>query len=116
VRVGGLVWGYSHVRSSYTGLYPQIWGLGYQEAGEEVWGKRLHAVLFRVEGSGFKNNYFTEMCSGSEEGSYSKAHRLSYHSTLGLRVIMKKFRVQGLEFGVPGEGFRLRVPGFGHRG
>jgi len=30
-------------------------------------------------------------CSGSEAGSYLfKAHRLLYHSTLGLRVIKKK--------------------------
>jgi len=31
-----------------------------------------------------------EMCSGSKAGSYFKAHRLLYHSTLGLRVIKKK--------------------------
>jgi len=30
------------------------------------------------------------MCSGSEEGSYFKAHRLVYHSTPGWRVIKKK--------------------------
>jgi len=60
--------------------------------------------------SRFKNNYFTEMCSGSEAGSYL---RLLYHSTLGLRVITKNkklqgagvrvsVRAQGLGFGFPG--------------
>ena len=36
------------------------------------------------------NNYFTEMCSGSEAGSYLRLIDLVYHSTLGLRVIKKK--------------------------
>ena len=39
----------------------------------------------------FENNYFTEMCSGSEEGSYSRLIDFVYHSTLGLRVMKKKF-------------------------
>ena len=57
-----------------------------------------------VRGMGIiKNNYFAKMCSGSEEGSYFKAHRLLYpstlvlkarrllyHSTPGLRVPKKK--------------------------
>ena len=42
--------------------------------------------------SQFKNNYFTEMCSGSEAGSYSRLINCVYHSTLGLRVIKKKKR------------------------
>jgi len=29
------------------------------------------------------NNYFTEMCSGSEAGSYLRLIDLMYHSTLG---------------------------------
>jgi len=37
-----------------------------------------------------KNNYSTEMCSGSEEGSYSRLIDFVYHSTLGLNVIKKK--------------------------
>ena len=41
-------------------------------------------------GSQFKNNYFTEMCSGSEAGSYLRLIDVVYHSTLGLRVIKKK--------------------------
>jgi len=39
---------------------------------------------------GFENNYFTEMCSGSEAGSYLRLKDFVYHSTLGLRVIKKK--------------------------
>jgi len=37
-----------------------------------------------------ENNYFTEMCSGSETGSYLRLIYFVYHSTLGLRVIKKK--------------------------
>jgi len=40
--------------------------------------------------SQFKNNYFTELCSGSEAGSYLRLIDGVYHSTLGLRVIQKK--------------------------
>ena len=36
------------------------------------------------------NNYFTEMCSGSEAGSYLRLIDFVYHSTLGVRVIKKK--------------------------
>ena len=42
----------------------------------------------------FENNYFTEMCSGSEEGSYLRLMDFVYHSTLGLRVIKKKKKIQ----------------------
>ena len=38
----------------------------------------------------FENNYFTEMCSGSEAGSYSRLIDCVYHSTLGVRVRNKK--------------------------
>jgi len=34
--------------------------------------------------------YFTEMCSGSEVGSYLRLIDFVCHSTLGLRVIKKK--------------------------
>ena len=37
-------------------------------------------------------NYFTEMCSGSEAGSYLRLIDFVYHSTLGLSVIKKKKR------------------------
>ena len=40
--------------------------------------------------SQFENNHFTEMCSGSEAGSYSRLIDFVYHSTLGLSVIKKK--------------------------
>ena len=39
-----------------------------------------------------ENNYFTEMCSGSEPGSYLRLIDSVHHSTLGLRVIKKKYR------------------------
>jgi len=35
---------------------------------------------------------FTEMCSDSEAGSYSRLIDFLYHSTLGLRVIKRKKR------------------------
>ena len=38
----------------------------------------------------FENNYLTEMCSGSEAGSYVRLIDFVYHSTLGLRVMKKK--------------------------
>ena len=44
----------------------------------------------RDPASQLENNHFTEMCSGSEAGSYSRLIDFVYHSTLGLRVIKKK--------------------------
>ena len=35
----------------------------------------------------FENKYFTEMCSGSEAGSYSRLIDFAYHCTLDVRVI-----------------------------
>ena len=35
-------------------------------------------------------NYFKEMCSGSEAGSYSSLMEFGYYSTLDLRVKKKK--------------------------
>ena len=40
----------------------------------------------------FKNNCFTEICSGFEAGSYARLIYFVYHSTLGLRVIKKRRR------------------------
>ena len=37
-----------------------------------------------------ENNYFTEMCSGSEAGSYLRLTDFVYHLTLGLKVIKQK--------------------------
>ena len=39
--------------------------------------------------SQFGNDYFTEMCSGSEKSSYSRSTDV-YHSSLDLRVIKKR--------------------------
>ena len=44
-------------------------------------------------------NYFTEMCSGSEAGSYVRLIDFVYHSTLGLRVIKKKIPDPSLMLG-----------------
>jgi len=40
-------------------------------------------------------DYFAEMRSGSEEGSYLRLMDFVYHSTVGLRVIKKKRRGEG---------------------
>ena len=46
--------------------------------------------LYSTCSSQFENNYFTEMCRGSEAGSYLRLTDFVYHSTLGLGVIKKK--------------------------
>jgi len=40
----------------------------------------------------YENNYLTDMCSGSDAGSYLRLIDFVYHSTLGLRVIKKRRR------------------------
>ena len=40
--------------------------------------------------SQYENNYFTEMCSGSEKSPYLRLIDCVYHSILGLRVQTKK--------------------------
>ena len=47
----------------------------------------------RVRHRYYLNNYFTEMCGGSEAGSYLRLIDFSYHSTLGLRE--RKLRSRG---------------------
>jgi len=53
-------------------------------------------VEFSVSGfwclvyKGLRTDNFTEMCSGSEAGSYLRLIDFVYHPTLGLRVITKK--------------------------
>ena len=47
-------------------------------------------VMLRRSGTKFENNYFKEMCSASEAGSYLRLTDFVYHSTLSLRVIKKK--------------------------
>ena len=56
-----------------------------------------------ADSSQFKNNYYTEMCSGSEAGSYLRRIDFVYHSTPGLRVIKKKGRSLGEGFRVSGD-------------
>ena len=51
-----------------------------------------------------ENNYYTEMCSGSEVGSYLRLIDFVYHSTLGLRVIKKKKRLRACGFWALGFG------------
>ena len=43
-----------------------------------------------VNAGSCQNSYSTEMCSGSEAGSYSRLIDVVYHSNLGLRVMKKK--------------------------
>ena len=42
-----------------------------------------------------ENNYFTEMCSGAEAGSYLRLMDFVDHSTLGMRVIKNKKKKKG---------------------
>ena len=44
----------------------------------------------------FENNYFTEMCSGSEAGSYLRLIDFVCHSAPGLRVMKKQKNSHGL--------------------
>ena len=59
---------------------------------------QLRVHLNILEGVQFKNNYLTEMCSGSEEGSYSRLIDFVCHSPLGLRVIKQRRRLLRLSF------------------
>ena len=73
-----------------------------------------------------ENNYFTEMCSGSEACSYLRLVDFVCHSTLGLKVI-KRERERGTQIGGGATCARalltglkatptpFRVPGFGLR-
>jgi len=58
---------------------------GRSSAGGSPWIRRGQRAC-----SQFENNYFTEMCSGSEAGSYLILTDFVYHSTLGLKVMKKK--------------------------
>ena len=70
---------------------------------------------------GVRNNYFTEMCSGSEAGSYLRLIGFVYHSTLGLREIKKNldslaeelalaFLLDDLLVHLPGRDVVVRAP------
>jgi len=54
----------------------------------EGFGFIIQGLGFGVRGL-FEINYFTEVCSGSEAGSYLRLIDFVYHSTIGLRVIKK---------------------------
>jgi len=79
-----------------------VWGLGLMGYGLGVSVQGLGYTM--VEGqlgdeqSGFsyqfENNYFTEMCSGSEAGSHLRLIDFVFHSTSGLRVIKKRRTVR----------------------
>ena len=75
------------------GLGSGVWGLGFRVWGTH-WGLKACGFWFLVLGlwcrrqvDGFQNNYFTEMCSGSQAGSCSRLRDIVYHQTLDLRVI-----------------------------
>jgi len=74
----------------------------------------LSAVASARPNLDFENNYFTEMCSGSEAGSYLRRIDFVHHSTLGLSVITKKRRGPNL-VGSKASGSGLRVEGLGFR-
>ena len=63
-----------------------MWVLRFRVQGPVVQGSGFRATMLGVR----ENNYFTEMCSGFEAGSYLKLIDFVHHSTLGLRVIKKK--------------------------
>ena len=66
--------------------------------------------------SQFKNYYFTEICSGSEEDSYLRLIDFVYHSTLGLRVIKKRGFGCGVDLHVvPPQSLLLHLEGLGFR-
>jgi len=56
--------------------------------------ERAAARLHVYRGTVLNLNYVTEMCSGSEAGSYLRLIDCLCHSTLGLRVIKKKKSIE----------------------
>ena len=95
----------------------KAWSLGHFSGGRREFATLQWCIEDR---SGDDWSYLTEMCSDSEAGSYLRRIDYVYHSTLGLRVIMKKrdwsrlsglvearnlFSLWGLGFGVWGVGF-----------
>jgi len=52
-------------------------------------GQHVRTRLENPVDSELFDNFFTEMCSGSEAGSYLRLTDFVYHSTLGLRVTKK---------------------------
>ena len=74
------------IRTSKLSINKSLSGL-QRHLGDEL-GDGARVVL--RPSSRRENNYFTEMCSGSEAGSYFRRIDCVYHSTLGLIVIKKK--------------------------
>ena len=58
--------------------------------------RQLRKTNRKCFSQGWRSHYFTDMCSGSEAGSYVRLIDFVYHSTLGLRVIKKKQKVGGV--------------------
>jgi len=120
----------SEFRGSGSGF--QVSCFGFRVSG---FGFRVRGLGLRVSGSGFGGLgllcFLDCDCDAwvhlrFRGGRVSEAHRLLYHSTLGLIVIKKKkkvrlrnqacsFRVQGLGFRVWGLGSGVRVQGLGRR-
>ena len=71
-------------------LKPSREGVVERERCRECSGGPVTTTERRGNSSQFENNYFTEMCSGSEAGSYLRPIDLVYPSTLGLIVIKKR--------------------------
>ena len=53
-----------------------------------------HAIPSDCSRVELQNEYFTEMCSGSEAGSHLRLIDCVYHSTLGWTVMNKKKKVE----------------------
>jgi len=71
-------------------LQKEVLGLTLQKKDPNCFTDGGRLYWFALLSFQFENNYFTEMCSGSEAGSYLRLMDFVYHSTLGLRVIKKK--------------------------
>ena len=105
--VWGVGFGFWVLGFAIWGLGSGVWGLGFRVWGTH-WGLKACGFWFLVLGlwcrrqvdgylplescadrytSQFQNNYFTEMCSGSQAGSCSRLRDIVYHQTLDLRVI-----------------------------
>jgi len=67
--------------------------------------------LPRDSGRGAMAKYFTEVCSGSEAGSYLRPLDFVQHSSLGLRVITKRRRRGAMDLRRPAILARFRVHG-----
>jgi len=60
------------------------------KAAPALLGRAVGDTCITVPHTTVNPNCFTEMCSGSEAGSYVRLIDCVYHSTLGLRVIKRE--------------------------